>query len=134
MIYPLLIRNFMTPVPPHVSCVCFVSQFQQTGSQQRLLVTRAPKVNCFARVIPFSHDLLIFSPFPPPACRVFAVGYASRQLGSGSQLELLLSNPPATPGAAIHPADWLAVAPSKVTCQHCDREGSAYRVRAEECV
>lgn len=60
--------------------------------------------------------------------RLFAVGYAARQVSCRSQLELLLSNPPAAPGLAIAPADWLAVGGEDVTCAQCDAKVSGQQV------
>jgi hypothetical protein len=55
--------------------------------------------------------------------RLFAVGYAARQVSSRTQLERLLSNSPAAAaGLGLHPADWALLGQSKVVCAHCSEE------------
>lgn len=72
------------------------------------------------------HTLSLSPPLPPshhPAnpLRLFAVGYAARQISTSGQLERLLSNPPVAAGLAISPVDWLAVAPAQITCGGCEQ-------------
>jgi hypothetical protein len=57
----------------------------------------------------------------PVLSRLFAVGYAARQVSSRTLLERLLSNSPtAAAGLGLHPADWVLAGPQQAVCGTCD--------------
>jgi len=56
-----------------------------------------------------------------PACRLFAVGYALRQINSGAQLLRMLSNPPVPLGLCPSAKDW-AMDLKRSTCRCCNRD------------
>lgn len=71
---------------------------------------------------------LVPLPVPALSCRVFAVGYAARQISSRAQLERLINNPPIAAGLAVPPADWLAVGPYLMACGQCETQVSCGQV------
>jgi hypothetical protein len=57
-----------------------------------------------------------------PDARVFAVGYAARQISCGAQLQRLFSNPPLAHGLQLPAARWnVHLASAMLPCATCGR-------------
>jgi hypothetical protein len=108
---------------------CLVIAFKR-ALQLKAFVVEADASQCFVPLVAHTPVLWLSSSLLHLLCRLFAVGYAARQISCRSQLELLISNNAAVAsGLAIHPADWLSVGPEDVTCAQCSREVQRSQVR-----
>jgi hypothetical protein len=108
-------------------CVCLPSR-----SKWGLLVCRLLSICCALSFWRFVCSVAAWSPLVtlptftgimlPTVCRVFAVGYAARQISSGAQLQRLLSNPPLAHGLQLPAGRWsIDLVSSMLPCATCGR-------------